>query len=249
MADIQERQLSKRFIELAERALGQGFWTETEFLGLAEQDVLARTRLPLPVSLHAGHPDGERKIAAFGSETLCGCPYEAPIACVEIAPRGPKFAEDLSHRDFLGALMGLGIRRETLGDICIVENRAYVFCLENIAPYIESSLSEVRRTAVRCARAEAPAALVQPPQAASFAVASARLDVLIGAAYRLSRGASRALVEEGRVFVNGRLVQNAAHSPAPGSAVSVRGKGRFVYEGVERETKKGRLRVLLRVFR
>ena len=248
MADAERQQLINRFEELADRADAQGFWTDTEFLTLAEQDTLCTLRLAVPHSLHAGYPGGERKVAAFGSEELFGCEYPSPIVCVKIAPASQKFADALTHRDFLGALMGLGVRREVMGDILIADNVGYLFCLESIAPYITDTLSEVKRTTVRCSLSEPPAALLEPPPITSVVIPSERLDAMISAVYLLSRNAGKELIQQGRVFINSRLVQNASDSLSPGALISVRGKGRFIYEGIERETKKGRLRVRVRVY-
>ena len=248
MADAERQQLINRFEELADRADKQGFWTDTEFLTLAEQDTLCSLRLAVPYALHAGYPDGERKVAAFGSEELFGCQYPSPIVCVKIAPASQKFADQLTHRDFLGALMGLGVRREVMGDILISDNVGYLFCLESIAPYIIDTLTEVKRTTVRCALSEPPTALLQPPPITSVVIASERLDAIISAVYQLSRSGGKELIQQGRVFINSRLVQSAAASLYPGALISVRGKGRFVYEGIERETKKGKLRVKVRLY-
>ncbi len=248
MADAERQQLINRLSELAERADRQGFWTDTEFLTLAEQDILCALRLAAPFSLHAGYPDGERKVAAFGSEDMCGCPYISPVVCIKIAPASQKFADKLNHRDFLGALMGLGVRREVMGDILIADNVGYLFCLDSIASYIIDGLGEVKRTTVRCSLSEPPEFLLEPPPITSVVVASERLDAIISAVYLLSRNGGKELIQQGRVFINSRLTQNPSASLAPGALVSVRGKGRFAYEGIERETKKGRLRVRVRVY-
>ncbi|MBQ7092162.1 MAG: hypothetical protein IJN83_05875 [Clostridia bacterium] len=248
MADAERQQLINRFEELADRADRQGFWTDTEFLTLAQQDILCTLRLAVPHALYGGYPGGERKIAAFGSEELCGCPYPSPIVCVKIAPASQKFADQLTHRDFLGALMGLGVRREVMGDILISDNTGYLFCLGAIAPYIMDSLAEVKRTTVRCSLSEPPTALMEPPPISSVVIASERLDAIISAVYQLSRSGGKELIQQGRVFINSRLVQSASAALSPGALISVRGKGRFIYEGIERETKKGRLRVRVRIY-
>lgn len=248
MADAERQQLINRLNELANRADRLGFWTDTEFLTLDEQDALCTLRLPAPYSLHSGYPGGERKLAAFGSEELCGCPYPSPIVCIKIAPASQRFAEQLVHRDFLGALMGLGIRREVTGDILILDNVGYLFCLESIAPYIIDTLCEVRRTAVRCSISEPPDALLEPPPVSSVVIASERLDAIISAVYLLSRSGGKELIQQGRVYINSRLVQSSSAPLAPGTLISVRGKGRFIYEGIDRETRKGRLRVLVRIY-
>ena len=244
------RQLQKRFEELAARADGRGRYTYTQFLTLAEQDVLQKQSRSLSTVFQwmGGYEAAERRLACFGREEDMGYPPESPVQCVQIAPANKKFAGELGHRDFLGSLMGLGIKRQLLGDIHIVEGTGYLFCLEEIAPYICDNLVSVGRTTVRCALCEAPEQLSQPPELSEIVVASERLDALIAAVWRLSRSDAQELLEKGMVYIDGRLVENAAHTLKEGDLISVRHQGRFRYEGMLRETKKGRLRVLVRVW-
>ena len=150
-----EDMLRRRADELARRASG-GYWTSTEFLTAAEQSQLMECSrdLAAPFTLEGGHPASERRIAMFGSEDLCGYSAEPPVTCMLIAPKNAKFADRLEHRDFLGALLNLGIRREVLGDIFVREEGAYLFCLDTIAQYIIDSLERVKHTAVVCSMIE-----------------------------------------------------------------------------------------------
>ncbi|MEG1633946.1 MAG: YlmH/Sll1252 family protein, partial [Oscillospiraceae bacterium] len=238
-----ERQLKKRFEELGTRAERRGR-SCSEFLTPAEQETLRRAGLSAPFSLEGGYPDAERRVAVFGD-----CRDEPPILCLRIAPAAQKFADELSHRDFLGALMNLGVRREVLGDIVISDNCGYLFCLDSIADFILRELTLVKRTTVRTEiTAAPPLSAAQPPEESLVVVASERLDALIAAVYKLSRSESQGLFAQGRVFVNSRATENTSLIPAPGSVVSVRGSGRFLYEGTEAETRKGRLRVRVRIY-
>ena len=85
----------------------------------------------------------------FGSPEELGYEEDFPIVTLKIAPKSEKFADKLTHRDFLGALMSLGIEREVLGDIVIRDNVGYLFAKEDIAEYIKDSLTEIKHTAVR----------------------------------------------------------------------------------------------------
>ena len=126
-------------------------FTFTEFLGLAEQDVFNQIESELRYvgyKIFGGTDDGERVIVRFGNEEELGYSVDYPIKCLVIRPLMQKFAEDLTHRDFLGALMNLGIKREKLGDIIIHENEGYLFCLEQIADYIVDNLTRVKHTSV-----------------------------------------------------------------------------------------------------
>lgn len=244
------RQLQKRFEELAARADGRGRYTYTQFLTLAEQDVLQKQARSLATTFQwmGGYEAAERRLACFGREEHMGFPPESPVQCVMIAPANKKFAGELGHRDFLGSLMGLGIKRQLLGDIQIVEGTGYLFCLEEIAPYICDNLTSVGRTTVHCEVCTPPEKLCEPPEPCDLVVASERLDALIAAVWRLSRSDAQELLEKGMVFIDGRLVENPSHTLREGDLVSVRHQGRFRYEGTLRETKKGRLRVSVRIY-
>lgn len=144
--------------------------------------------------------------------------------------------------------MGLGIRREVLGDIIVSENCGYLFCLESMAPYLVEQVTRIRHTAVRCNLTESPALVSQEPELTTVNVASERLDAMVAAVYSLSRSESQQLFCKGLVFANSRMVSQNSLEPVPGMMISVRGKGRFRYEGIARETRKGRLQITVRIY-
>lgn len=242
----------KRWVELARRAYDRGCYTYTEFLSPMEQSELLSlppAALASPCRLWGGTEQAERKIACFGSLELCGYEEEAPLAYLEIAPLSPRFADPLGHRDFLGALLSLGLRRQALGDILLQENRACLICLAHMAPFIQEQLVQVKHTLVRCCSLDAPPeTLLALPDPTPILAASPRLDVLVAAVYHLSRSQSQQLIAQGRVAVNDRECLSADLNLTEGARVSVRGYGRFFYEAAEGNTRKGRLRLLVRIF-
>lgn len=243
-----EQLLRKRFAELSARAYVSGHCTYSEFLTLSQQQTLFSMQLDSPFELCGGFDCAERRIAVFGGTQPCGGD-SLPIACVSIKPASQKFADDISHRDCLGSLMALGMRREVLGDIVIIKNEAYLFCLESVADYITAQLDKVRHTTVRCERCDAPAEITAPiPEEREYVVASTRLDAVTAAVFSLSRGDSQKLFEQKKVFINSKLCTSASHTIAGGDIVSVRGFGRFRYEGVKLETRKGKLRIIAGIF-
>ena len=247
-----EEAQEKRFEELFRRYNAQGVYLFTNFLDLAALSALQRSlpRLPrAPYTLFGGAEGCERKMLRLGSEEECGYEEPFPIACVRIAPTNSKFAEKLTHRDFLGALMNLGFERELLGDIIVREEGAFLFCVERIAPYIAQSLTQVRRTTVRCARME------ELPQGALFRLerqvvqlSSVRADALVAHVYKLSRGDAQALFAQGRVFVDGRECRDTSYAPKPGEILSVRGFGRLRFAGVDSLSKKGKSNTAVELF-
>lgn len=248
MDDTQE----KRFQELFKRYEAQGVYLFTNFLDLAALSVLQRAvpRLPrVPWTLFGGAEGCERKMLRLGSEEECGYEQPFPIACLRIAPASVRFAEKLTHRDFLGALMNLGFERELLGDIVVREEAAYLFCVERIAPYIAQSLTQVRRTTVRCAQMERlPEGELFRLERQVVQLASVRADALVAHLFRLSRSDAQALFAQGRVFVDGRECRDTGYTPKPGEILSVRGFGRARYIGVDSLSKKGKSNTAVEVF-
>lgn len=229
--DSEETRLRKRLSELADKAYNNSQYLFTGFLSAAELDTYYRMERELsyaPVTVSGGTADCERVMLRFGSEELCGYEEAFPIQCIEISPLVEKFGEELGHRDYLGALMNLGIERGTLGDIIIDGKHAFLFCTEKMAPYIIETLDKVRHTSVRCRIAEnVPESTVTRLERRTVQVSAARADSIIAKVYNLSRSESVELFRAKRVFVNGRINENNGGQLKPGDKVSVRGFGRF----------------------
>ena len=239
--------LVNRFRDLAEQSASGCYYTYSSFLSLAEQDLLLKSGFG--ARLCGGYENAERKIAVFGSEEAFGYSEEPPIVCLKIEPRMQKYADALTHRDFLGSVIGLGLERDVTGDIIIHENVGYMFCLENIADFIAENLTKVRRTDVRCARVPAPPTeSIQIPEERAFFVASERIDAVISAVYGFSRSESQKLFGQKLVFINSKLCENTDTHIPENATVSVRGHGRFIYCGIAKTTRKGRLCISARVF-
>ena len=203
-----------------------------------------------PYQFEGGFSFAERKIACFGNEDLCGSSANPPITCVEIAPLSQKFADTLAHRDFLGSVLALGIKREKTGDIIVFENRAYLICSNDIASFISDNLKCVKHTAVSCNMIKGMPDIKQTmPELTELVISSERVDSLISEVWNISRSESKILCIDEKVFINAMLTVNASKQLSPGDIVSVRGLGRIIYEGVLKATKKGRLRVGVRVFK
>ena len=128
--------LRNRFIELSKKSHGSGVFLFSDFLGLAEQSVLqgvARELGGAKYTLYGGAPCAERVMVRFGDPDELFYEIPFPIITLKIEPKSVKFAEKLTHRDFLGALLNLGIERSVLGDIIVRDSSAFVFAKEEIA--------------------------------------------------------------------------------------------------------------------
>ena len=237
----------KRFLELADRAEQRFYTTFSDFLNMEEESVLSALHFNIDYRLFGGYDGAERCVAAFGYDAE---EAEFPISIIKAEPASPKFADKLTHRDFLGSLMGLGIKREVLGDIVLADNIGYIFCLNTIAEYIVAELSKVRHTIVKCSIVDAlPESAVKKPEEEQMVVASERLDVIVSAVYNFSRSAVKELFIARKIYVNSRLCENFSYIPKEKDIISVRGKGRFVYNGVLGKTKKNRNIVSVGVYK
>lgn len=240
----------KRFEDLASRSNERGYAVYSDFLGISEISELFACRFPVPVSLWGGYEGAERNLACFGDCEYFTDNTDYPIKCILISPVNQKFADELSHRDFLGSLMGLGIRREVLGDIIISENCGYLFCLDTIADYIIENLTQVKHTTVECKITdEIPKNVLPQPENIELIVSSERLDVIVAAVYNLSRSKVLPYFEHERVFLNGKTECRPSMVADIGDKISVRGFGRFIYKGVLRHTKKDRLVISIDIYK
>lgn len=260
--------LPGRIKELANRAYVNNFVTHTDFLSAPElsvfYNILASEGVPSNVNVYngakylvyGGNKDSERAVVCFLPEYLdeetflLGEENEPSIInCVRLTPLNSKFSDALTHRDYLGAVMNLGIERDQIGDIYTGENEAYIFALPEVASIMVKELTRIRHTSVS-------ATLVKPSECniefkfetLTGSVASERLDAIVAFVFHLSRSAAADLIENANVMVNGRCIQNAGRELKPFQRVSVRGHGKFIYEGMTNTTRKGRLFVSVKKF-
>ncbi|WP_300676565.1 YlmH/Sll1252 family protein [uncultured Acetatifactor sp.] len=246
------QQLKNRFRDLAEKSFRQGIFTFTGFLGLSEQDVFWQEERGLSHAgycLGGGYDGADRVMIRFGDSGELGYEVPFPIVCIHIQPLAQKFADELSHRDFLGALMNLGIERSTIGDIKAGERQAYLFCQDSIAAFICENLRQVKHTHVKCAVVEDMGSLPEEePLTVGIQVQSMRVDGVLAKVYNMSREKSLDLFRAGKVYVNGRLCENNSRQLETGETVNARGYGKFVLTGRPRETRKGKLAVEVAVY-
>lgn len=244
--------LKKRFLELAERAYNTNTYVTTGFLGMSEQAILLQCLPELSYAgcqLCGGSPSAERRLAVFGSEEAFGYPPALPIRLLEIAPRAEKYADELTHRDYLGALLNLGVERSVLGDIVCRPPLAYVYCLDSIAPFLTKELTTVRHTPVVCTESALALDDVRPELSElRLIVASLRADAVVSGLSRLSRSKALELFAAGKIFLNGREIRQSSTQLKPGDVLVIRGLGKFRFDGAEGKTRKDRLPIVLQKY-
>lgn len=244
--------LKRHLIDLSRRASGRNMYTFSSFLSLPEQELYFQARKdfgPVKSDLQGGSETAERKIAVFGSLEDFGYEEEIPISVIEVKPLNEKFAEELTHRDYLGAILNLGIDRSLIGDIIIKEKNAWFFCLNSIAEFMTDSLTQVKHTQVRCTIVSDDIPELKPTfEEISVNVASERIDAIVAAFTHLSRGHASELFSREKVFINGKVTFDTSMRLKENDVLSIRGFGKAIYLGIQNETKKGRLYVQLKKY-
>ena len=235
--------LLHRFLEFAEKAEAFHSLFYSDFLNLSEQQILFSDKALQGVKLIGGYDLAERKIAIFGAESMEEIDFSKAFTILKIAPKQQKFADVLSHRDILGSVLALGIKREMLGDILLKENCAYLFARPKIAPYILENLERVKHTSVTVEVLSAlPQFLLEEPEERILIAASDRVDALLCAAFPLSRKEAQTLILSGKVFLNGKEVTKTDATIPESTILSARGFGRFKFLRPVGSTRKGRFR-------
>lgn len=247
-----EEILQKRFIELANKSYNSGIFTFTEFLGLAEQsafNAIKKDIRGITFSTFGGAVGAERVVVRFGSAEELGYEMPYPISIIKAEPTSQKYADRLSHRDFLGALLNLGIERDRLGDIVIINNVGYIFALESIAGYIAENLIKVKRTDISASIVtDLPDGELYRTEQRTVQISGERLDAVIARVFSLSREDAQILFKKRLVFADGREIDSSSYTPKEGERISVRGHGRFIYLGTRSLSKKGKLNVAVEIY-
>jgi len=184
-----------------------------------------------------GFPGAERKVLGLFFDE----PEPFPVSALSLQFRK---SDKLTHRDFLGALMSLGIERGTVGDILVEDGRCVLFVKEEIRDYITSQLFKVGNVGVRISDADTAAL----PKGRGFdekdyTVPSLRLDAVVAAVSGLSREKTKTLILSGSVTRNYEVCQNISRQVEASDVITIRGKGKYVVNGVLGETKKHRIRI------
>ena len=240
----EEIYLQKRLIELAERSYKCSQYFFTGFLSATDISLLHETAREHKhkYELWGGSDSAERKMARFGEKELIGYEVEFPIVILCVEPVLKKFSDDFTHRDFLGAIMNLGIKRETIGDILVLDKLAYVFVDEKIADYIMENLDKVRHTHMKVSRIkELPVEFQAKRKACEILVSSLRLDVVIAGKYNMSRNQVLELFRTKKIFLNERICENNSYTVKKDDIIAVRGYGKMIFKEISGETRKGRV--------
>ena len=194
-----------------------------------------------------GYEEAERKMLVYLPEYLEESSlYEddSPMVCL----RATFFEEDpLSHRDFLGALMGTGIARETVGDICVGKGSCDFFVTAEIAPYILQNFLSAGRTKVHMEQIPLLSAQIPEPEVKEIrdTVASLRLDSIVSSGFRIGRSLATQYIHAGKAAIDGLPCEKPDKAVTEGMKISIRGLGKIKLHAINGHTKKDRISVVI----
>lgn len=248
---MENNELLKRAEDLQSRCERSGTLTSSGFLTPAERYAVenwAKRRADCTVLFSGGHPDCERTAAFFLPYYMEQEDFEAEeyIRAIELKAH---FGTP-GHRDYMGALLGMGIGREWLGDIWVKDDKAIIFCLPSVLRHL-LSIEKVGRWGVKAkeislADIPAPERQVKP---ASFSVMSLRLDAVTAGMFNLSRTEAAKQINAGNVSLNYSPTEKTDAIIREGDIISLRGAGKGTVTGTGGTSRKGRLFVYADIYK
>ena len=185
----------------------------------------------------------------YGVSDITPKEIDYPFCAVKIEPKNKRFSEDLTHRDFLGSILNLGIDRSKTGDILVTEDSALLFINKDLVSVVTEDLTRVRHTVIDSSVINLDRINYTPDfQQIKGTVSSVRLDSLLPLAFSSSRSKLSGLIEGAKVFVNGKLITSNGYQVKEGDLISVRGLGKFRFEEAGKITKKSRISVTIQKY-
>ncbi|QGU00058.1 Putative RNA-binding protein YlmH [Candidatus Syntrophocurvum alkaliphilum] len=243
---MEEKILISRIQDLCKQA-SRGNVVVSDFLDLRQQELASLVinyikNTNFDYFFYGGFSEAERKRLIISPQW-----QENPdnlIKCIEIKPIGKNGY--LEHRDYLGALLNLGIKREKLGDIVIQNGSAYLFVDSLLVDYIIINLTKVKKLTVRLQQFFGEFEYINPGKKyIKTTIPSLRLDAVVSAAFNMPRSDSSRLISGEYVKVNQKTIIKNSHIVNEKDLISVRGKGRVTVEELGGITRKNRHHVLL----
>lgn len=242
----EDRMLLAKLWDKINSGIRKNIPSNTGFLAPRELE-MARYLFGEPEGLIAfgGYADAQRKMLCYFPDYMePDFSEDSPLVCLRAVFYEK---EALSHRDFLGALMGFGISRDSVGDICVAEGSCDFFVTDEIAPSLLQSFYEVGRVKIRLHRIPLSDVNIPEPEIRELkdTLASLRLDSVISSGFRIGRSLACTYINSGKAAINGLPCEKADKPIPEGCEISVRGLGKIKLYSVNGQTKKGRISVVI----
>lgn len=211
------------------------------------ENILKR-QVGLAYRFYGGYEGAERRVLAVFPEYFTDDDIDMPISAIDITWKNDDTS--ITHRDCMGAILGLGISREKLGDILVFDGQCQVVLAVDIQPYILLNLTKIGKTAVSVQGLDI-SQLRQPDvrsREINATLASLRLDSIVAAVFGISRGKALDAIRAGKVALNWEPCDKPDKTVSEGDVLSVRGYGRADVQAIVGQTRKGRIAVSIRRF-
>ena len=236
--------LTKRLVDMAKKSYSDNIFLFSDFLTIDEFSEFEKQKKELygiTYLSYGGYDMAERRMIKFGNPDEMGYDVPFPIECVKVSPVSEKFAALLTHRDYLGAIMSLGVERRVFGDIVVKEKDAYIFCENKFSEFLTQNLVSVGRNNVTVSLCEFPDSdVVFKKELNHIRVSSARADAIIAHVCHMARGNVPPFFLKGYVTLNGKTLEARDKMLKEGDIFSVRGYGKFVVGETTGQSKKGK---------
>ncbi len=196
--------------------------------------------------LQGGYDEAVRQVLVFYPDHMdeddTASSENSPIAVLRVKTKG---SPELTHRDYLGAMMGLGVKREVVGDIIVDESGADIFVLKSLSDFFVNEFRQVGRYSItsEIINIDKSFQVTQKKQEINDTVASARLDNIISSVFKISRNKAQEAIKQKIVFVNNRAETRQDYTVNANDKLVLRGKGKVVFNRIDGSTKKGRIRI------
>lgn len=243
----EEKRFAAQMNELAGRSLQDAKPVWTDFLDPAElqqAQAILSWATGIRFSSFGGYQNAERRRLVIYPDYYIAQTIEPELSYLAIQPGAPG---QLNHRDYLGALLGLGLKRQKIGDLVVSDQECQVILVPELAGYIQSNLDKVGSQKVTVTAID-PEQLNPPnlrEKIIKSTVASLRLDALAALGFGDSRTKMAREIKALRVKVNWKIATNPDSQLSPGDIISIRGRGRVLFREQSGTSKKGRLGVVL----
>lgn len=248
--DPEERIVLARALDQLDRAQNRSIPCATQFLSPAQraalEPLLAACGHPKHL-FHGGYEGAERTVCVFLPDWQEAEDWDAADELSAIECAYPPTGADLTHRDLLGGLMGIGLTRERVGDILVGESAAQIVCLRDAAPIILSQFGQAGRYRLRLREIPLSALAPAPAEVKLIhdTVSTLRLDAVLSCGFSLARGKAADAVTGGRVSLNHRECLKPDKPVGEGDVLTCRGLGKCVVKEVPGQSKKGRTMLVL----
>lgn len=245
----EDRLLMSKIIDILSQTEEKNILKYSNFLNGHEISVAlsAASHFGVNYKLFGGYDEAERMILLCYPDYCEPDSEDIPISTVRIKT---KCRKTLSHRDYMGAVLNLGVKREKIGDILVCDDGAYVFCMSDIADYISSQIDKVGNIGVDISVSPFFKADIPPKKFkdTEVSVSSVRLDSVLGAGFNISRSEALGFIEKGLVGVNWEIKKKADFRPGEGAVISARGLGRILLYKIGGTSRKGRTFIVIRKY-